>query len=123
MKFKLFKREIDYKWIIAGTLFIMMFMTLGFCSSNRGIYLTAITEALNMPRAEFSTSYSLRFITSTILSLFFGYFIANLGAKKIALIGIAALIISCLIYATGTNAIVFGIAAIFLGVGISFTGY
>ncbi len=122
MKFKFFGKEIDYKWIIAGTLFVMMFMTLGFCSSNRGIYLTAITEALNMPRAEFSTSYSLRFITSTILSLFFGYFIANLGAKKIALIGIVALIISCLIYATGTNAIVFGIAAIFLGVGISFTG-
>ena len=122
MKFKIFNKEFDYKWIIAGTLFVMMFMTLGFCSSNRGVYLTAITEALNMPRASFSASYSLRFITSMTLSLFFGYFIAHLGAKRLALIGIASLTASCLLYATGTNVIVFGIAAILLGLGISFTG-
>lgn len=39
-------RRLEYKWVIIAAGFLMVFTCLGLCSSNKGLYLSAITEAL-----------------------------------------------------------------------------
>ena len=40
------KNKPEYKWVILFTCCLMVLVCLGFCSSNKGLYLSAITEAL-----------------------------------------------------------------------------
>ena len=108
-----------YKWVIAAISFLMVATSLGFCSGNKSLYLKAITDALGIERRIFSVSDSFRYITTAILNLFFGVQIAKMGPKKMILSGFAALVISCLLYAMGTNVFVFYLAGIFLGIGIA----
>lgn len=51
-------KKIDYKWVIVTLSFTMVFVCLGFCSSNKGIYLSAITEAFGIKRSLFSINDS-----------------------------------------------------------------
>lgn len=51
---------LPYTWIIITICFLMIFANYGFCSSNRGLYLTAITEAHGMKRSVFSISDTCR---------------------------------------------------------------
>ena len=113
------KRQNAYKWVIAAISFLMVATSLGFCSGNKSLYLKAITEALGIERRYFSISDSFRYITTAVLNLFFGVQIAKMGPKKMILAGFAALIISCVLYAFGTNLAVFYLAGVFLGVGIA----
>ena len=68
------KKRLDYKWVIVGLCFLMVFTNLGFCSSNKSLYLSAITEALGIKRSVFSIADSCRFVTTAIINLFFGSF-------------------------------------------------
>ena len=113
------KKNSYYKWVIAAISFLMVATSLGFCSGNKSLYLKAITEALGIERRLFSISDSFRYITTAVLNLFFGVQIAKMGPKKMILSGFAALIVSCLLYAYGTNVYVFYVAGIFLGMGIA----
>ena len=58
--------------LVIASCFMMIFVCLGFCSSNKGLYLSAITGALGIPRSLFSINDSCRFITTAIINLFFG---------------------------------------------------
>lgn len=86
------KKKLDYMWVIVVTCFIMEFVALGFCSSNKSLYLGAITEALNIPRSLFSLNDSVRFLTAAVVNLFFGALIKKLGARKMVGIGFLCLI-------------------------------
>ena len=114
------KKKLDYQWVIVVTCFIMEFVALGFCSSNKSLYLGAITEALNIPRSLFSINDSVRFITSATVSLFFGTLVQKLGARKMVGIGFLALICSMQIYSHAENVFVFYIGGCLLGLGLSF---
>ncbi len=114
------KKKLDYQWVIVVTCFIMEFVALGFCSSNKSLYLGAITEALNIKRSLFSINDSVRFITSAVVNLFFGALIQKLGARKMVGIGFAALIAAMQIYAHANNVFVFYIGGSLLGLGLAF---
>ena len=114
------KKKLDYQWVIVVTCFIMEFVALGFCSSNKSLYLGAITEALNIKRSLFSINDSVRFITSAVVNLFFGALIQKLGARKMVGIGFAALIAAMQIYAHASNVFVFYIGGSLLGLGLAF---
>lgn len=77
----------------------MVFVTLGFCSANKSLYLGQITKALGIERAAFSINDSLRFITQAIINLFFGAMLHKLGARKMIAVGFSFLILSMLTYA------------------------
>ncbi len=119
---KLHKFKFDYSWVIIGLCFLVIFTSMGLCSSGRTMYLTAITNALNIPRGAFSINDTIRYVTTTIINLFFGALIIRLGTKKMLCIGFLCLIGFALINATTTHLIGFYFAAILLGIGISFTG-
>lgn len=115
------KRKLDYKWVIFCTCILMVFVCLGFCSSNKGLYLSAITGALGIPRSLFSINDSCRFITTAIINLFFGSLISRFGIRKMAAFGFVSLIGSMLIYTFATHILVIYIGGVLLGVGLSFT--
>ena len=118
---KVEKRKFNYKWVIIALTFLMVFTVLGFCSSSKGVYLDAITSALNIDRALFSINDSIRYVSTAIVNIFFGYLITRFGAKKLIVAGFIALIGSTICYATAENIFVFYVGGFLLGVGLSWT--
>ena len=115
------KQRPDYKWVILGTCFVMLFVCLGFCSSNKSIYLAAITDALGIKRSLFSINDSFRFAAIAITNLFFGPLVARFGVRKMTAFGFLMLIASMLAYAAADNIFVFYVGGTLLGVGLAFT--
>lgn len=113
--------RLNYKWLIIAVCFLVEGVCLGFCSSNKSLYLTAITEALNVERGLFSLNDSCRYIVSAIINIFLGSLVLRFGIKKIFAMGFASLIVAMLIYANATEVLLFYVGGCFLGIGLSFT--
>ena len=79
---KIIREKIDYKWIITIACFLMIFTCLGFCSSNKGLYLAAITKALGIKRSLFSINDSCRYVTSAVINMFFGSLVTRFGQER-----------------------------------------
>lgn len=116
------KKKLNYKWVVVGACFLMIFTCLGFGSSTKPLFLGPITEALNIPRSLFSINDSFRYITTSVVNIFFGTLIAKFGPKKLIGFGFLSLTGSALCYALAPNIFVFYIGGIMLGMGFSFTG-
>lgn len=110
-----------YKWIVAAACFLMVFVCLGFCSSNKSVYVGAITDATGISRSLFSINDTIRFVICAVMNVFFGSLIAKFGPKKLMLAGFLSLIGSMLLYSLATSVWVFYIGGALLGVGTSFT--
>lgn len=108
-----------YKWVIAAVSLLVVFTALGFCSSSKDLYLSAITEALDVERSKFSLNDSIRFISTSIVNLFFGALVAKLGAKKLMLAGIVSLIGSCVVYSVANTIWLFYVGGALLGIGLA----
>ena len=111
--------KLQYKWVIAVLSAVMVMTALGFCSSSKDIYLKAITNALGIKRALFSFNDVCRYLSTSVLNLFFGVLIVKFGPKKLILAGFASLMISCLIYSFADSIYVFYIGGMFLGIGLA----
>lgn len=119
---KFFKStSFDYSWVIIGISFLIVATSLGLCSSGGALYLTAITEALNIPRSAFSFTDSIRFITTTIINLYFGKLVYKFGTKKLICAGFICLIAFALIRSFAESMILFYLASVLLGLGLSWT--
>lgn len=99
----------------------MIFLGLGFCSSSKSIFLSPITEALNIKRSAFSLGESIRFIISAVANLFFGSIISRYGTKRLICCGFTSLMVASLLYALSNNLYSFYAAGVFFGIGFSFT--
>ena len=108
-----------YRWVIVGVCFLLVFVCLGFCSSNKGLYLAAITEALGIPRSLFSVGDSIRYIVSCVVNLFFGALVRKFGTKKLIIGGILSLMVSMLCYSLAESVWGFYVGGAFLGLGLS----
>ena len=91
-------KEFQYKWVILGICFLMVFVTLGFCSSNKGLFLAAISEALDIKRSLFSLNDSFRYIVSSLLNVMFGMLIARFGPRKLITAGFCCIVSALWIY-------------------------
>ena len=96
-------------------------IALGFCSSPKGKFVTPVCDYLGIERSIYSINDSVRFITTSITSLFFGFFVAKLGEKKMVVLGMLSLICSMLCYAVAPNVWVIYLGGAFLGLGLSWT--
>ena len=97
------RSRLFYGWVVAGACFLMIFITLGFCSSTKGLYLAAITGDLGIQRSLFSLNDSCRFVTTAIVNLFFGRLILKFGPRKMILFGFLSLILACLLYSISSS--------------------
>ncbi len=109
------------KTAVVATCFLMVLITLGFCSSNKGLYLSAITQALGLKRSLFSVNDSIRFITSAAVSFFFGTMIRKYGPRKLIAAGFVSLICSVLLYSVSNNIPGFYLGGALLGFGLAWT--
>ena len=109
------------KTAVVAACFLMVLITLGFCSSNKGLYLSAITQALGLKRSLFSVNDSIRFITSAAVSLFFGTMIRQYGPRKLIAAGFVSLICSVLLYSVSNNIPGFYLGGALLGFGLAWT--
>ena len=113
------RKKLDYTWVMVFACFMLGFFCLGFCSGNKGIYLAAITEALQIPRSLFSLNDSIRYLTTAAVNLVFATVLHKLGVRKMVAAGVISLIIQCVISATATQVWQFYIAGFFLGLGLA----
>ena len=121
MEMDLKQRKFDYSWVMIALCFVIILFSLGFCSSGRTLYLTAITEALDIPRGAFSLNNTFRFVATTITNLFLGVLINKFGTKKLVCAGFVCLIAFALINATTEHLAGFYFAGVLLGVGMAWT--
>lgn len=119
MKLSDLSRKPWYKWVIVVACFFMVMMCLGFCSSNKSMYLGAITEALGFQRSVFSLNDSIRYIAQATANLFFGALMARFGARKLLAGGFACMVASTLLYATSSQLWGFYLGGFFLGLGLA----
>ena len=115
-------KKIDYKWVIIGLSFLMVMISLGFCSSTKSLYIAPVTAALNIKRGAFSLNDSFRFVTTAIVNVFFGFLVSRFGTKKLIMVGFTSLISSQIVYSVASNVFVFYIGGILLGLGFALTG-
>lgn len=112
----------NYQWVIVAAGFLLCFTGLGFCSGNKGLYLAAVTEALNIPRGVYAVSDSLRYVTTSVTNLFFGVLMIRFGPRKLVGAGMAALALSCLVSSLAENVLGIYLGGILLGFGLTFGG-
>ena len=116
------KKGFDYKWVVVAVCFLTVMITLGFCSSTKGLYLDVVSDYLGIDRVFFSLNESCRFVANAIINLFFGSLIHKFGAKKLMLAGIVCLTGAMALYATAQNIWMFYLGGALLGIGFSWTG-
>ena len=113
--------KFHYAWVIFVICFLMVGCALGFCSSNKSLYLAAITNDLGIPRSLYSISNSCRYVATAVVNLFFGKLIGKLGARKMAFLGFLTLAASCAVSASASSLAMFYLGGVLLGVGLSWT--
>lgn len=106
-----------YKWVVAVACFLMIMCCLGFCSSTKGLYLSAITQALGMERSLFSISDTFRYVTMMTMNLFFGALTMRFGARKVVAVGFISLILSMFLQSIADSLPLFYLGGVLLGVG------
>ena len=115
------KKVLDYKWVVIAASFVMVFTTLGFCSSTKKLFLGPVTEALGILRSVYSINDSFRYITTSVVNLFFGVLVAKFGSRKLIGFGFLALIGSMLLYAFATDVAMIYAGGSLLGLGLTMT--
>lgn len=115
------KFKFDYSWVILAVCFLVVGVSLGFCSSGRTMYLKAITDALGFGRGAFSINDTFRFATTTFINIFFGVLVNKFGIKKLVCAGFLCLIGFALINSYAEELWQFYIGGVFLGVGLAWT--
>ncbi|MBQ8748515.1 MAG: MFS transporter [Oscillospiraceae bacterium] len=116
------KKSPNYKWVILATCFMMEFVCLGFCSSNPGLYTTAVTEALNIPRSLYAIGTSIRYVVQVVVAFFFGSLIQRFGHKKLVALGLFSLCASMLARCYAANVVHHYIGCVLWGFGIVLSG-
>ena len=115
------RKKFNYSWVIVALSCLMVMTVLGFCSSSKSIFISPVCSALDMSRSVFSFNETCRYITTSVVNIFFGALIYRFGAKKLIFVGFISLIASMLTYSFATNVIGFCIGGVLLGLGLSFT--
>lgn len=108
-------------WVTVVCCFLLIFTSLGFCSSPKSFFMDVVPDALGVGRSEFALNDTARYVVNALMSLFFGVFVTKLGLKKMIAIGFALLVGSQVVYATADNVLMFCAGGALLGAGLTFT--
>ncbi len=111
----------DYKWVIVGLCILIMLAGTGFVP-NRGLCMGSITEKLGVSRDVFSFNDSLRFFTTAVMNLFFGFFVSKLGTKRLICAGLLIYIGAFSLYSLATEIWMFYLAGMLTGMAVSLVG-
>ena len=112
----------NYRWVIVVACFLLIFAALGICGGNKSLYLAAVPNALGVSRGAYSVSDSIRYLATSLTNLFFGALMMKFGPRKMVVVGMAALSLSCLLNSLAEDLWCIYLAGALLGFGLTFTG-
>lgn len=115
------KSKLHYGWVIFGACFVMVFCTLGFCSSTRSLFLAPVTNDTGLPRSMFSLGDCCRYVTVAVLNMNFGRLVEKFGPRKMVIAGFTFLGASMTTFALASTVPVFCFGGILLGCGLAFS--
>ena len=116
------QKKFDYKWVIAVMSFVVVFTILGFYGTMRSLSIKAITDALPISRTQYALSDSVRYLTTSAINLFFGFFVMKFGYKKLIGMGFIFSVLSCIFYAKSETLFGFCLAGLCMGFCSAWTG-
>ena len=99
--------------------FVMIFCGLGLWA-QKGLFTVPITEALNLDRTLYSFANTLRYATTAIINIFFGYLVNKFGSRKLILVGFTALTLAPFLYGIANSIWPIYLGGVCLGIGFSF---
>ena len=99
----------------------MEMVALGFCSSTRSYFIGPVTTHLGVERSAYAINDTVRYTSSSVVTLFFGFLIGKFGARKLIAAGFLCLIGSSLCYALAPNVWVIYLGGMLLGTGLAWT--
>ena len=108
-------------WLSVLLCALMVFTTLGFCSSANSIYVVPVTQGLGITRSAYATTTTVRFVTMATVNVFFGALVRRFGVKRLILGGFASLIVANLLCASARGLPLLLAGSAFLGAGLAFT--
>ena len=111
-----------YVWVIFSVSFLMIFTALGYGSSTKGTFLTAVTGSLGLKRSLFTIADSIRYVTTSVMSFFLGRTVEKLGLRKMAGFGFGFLVLSFTLNSVANDYWMFYIGGALLGAGLCWTG-
>lgn len=114
-------KKFHYGWVVFAVSFMMVFVSLGFISSVKSLYLSPVTKDTGLSRAVFSLNDCFRYITVGVMNVFFGRFVEKLGPRRMIAAGFFFLTASVLTFSAANTALVFCIGGILLGLGLAWT--
>ena len=83
-----------YAWVVFGAAFLAIFVSYGFGSSTKGTFLPAVTGSLGLARSAYTIGDTLRYLTTAVMSLFFGRVMKKIGLRTMALVGFILMTLS-----------------------------
>lgn len=113
-------KKFDYNIVVIALCFMMILFGLGLWSA-KSLYVVPITSALGITRSAFSLADTMRYVSTAIVNIFFGYLVGKFGSKKLICAGFIALTGAAVLYATANTVWVFYIGGVLLGIGLSWT--
>ena len=121
---KSLKFRFSYHWLIFIVGFMMVFTALGFGSSTGLSYKSAIIDDVDTGLTDvffYGFAPSFRHVTTAILNIFFGFFVAKFGPRKLIGFGFSALTIACICNSFATEYWHIYLGHVFLGIGFAWT--
>lgn len=115
------RKKLHYGWLVFIACFFMVLFALGFCSSPKSLYLSAITADMGLKRTAYSITDSCRYVISAVMNLTFGFIIVKLGARRMVSFCFIALVASLLISSFATTLPAFYLGGALLGLGLAGT--
>lgn len=115
------KSKFHYGWVIFAACFIMVFCTLGFCSSTKSLFLAPATKDTGLSRSMFSLGDCCRYITVALLNMNFGRLVEKFGPRKLVAAGFVFLGASMAVYSLSFTVPGFCLGGILLGCGLAFS--
>ena len=110
----------SYRWVIAAACFLMMFVTMGFGNSPNGQYLGPVTKEFGLSRAQFSLTFSIRYLFTTAFNLLWGRLYAKMGARNLAGLGVLSLASAFFIFSVSGSLPMFYAGGALQGFAIAF---
>lgn len=109
-----------YALVIAAAGFIMIFIGLGLGNAPTGLYIVPVTEGLGISRGAFSIVLSIRSISRSIASLFFGFACARFGLRNMIAFGMLLFAAAYLAFSRANGIALFYVSGVFWGMALAF---
>jgi MFS family permease len=117
------RNRTQYRWLIALTCYLMMFLLIGLGHLPSSLYIVPVTEYYGFSRGDFSLIFTLQTIATMIISYYYGNFLIRFGIRSLMIFGSILAPIAYAIFSTASTLPVFYVAGMILGISLSLASH